>query len=450
VRATQAVQRAAAGATLSDLSSTAAGTSTGSAGTAHPTVDHVVVLVQENHTTDNYLSGLAPWGVNVAAGWPVQPNPPTTDQPHDRHAYYQWLTSGKSTRAAFDTLSVLPFYSYLALTGALLENHCAGFGTNSTPNHLMIVGGQSPTMRNPPRTNPPVWDLPSLPGLADDHGVSWRCYCPYSGYPVSFYTQLKGSANVTTPGQFVTDVAGGKMASLSMVWHASPDDEHPPADVQLGQSAVRAAVDAVVAAGKWDRTVFLLTWDDWGGWDDHVTTPNVEHTTDGVQCAYGPRVPLLMFGGPVAATIAGTRMWRLPRPRSSCSDCPPLVCHASTTIPASPTWSPRLRSHSHHLQHPPRHHCRQLRSPHHPSLPSRHHPASPPSRPPTASSETAPPSPAPTTCPSSTASQNSGSSIGPLLALRRNGIPFRDGDDFGTPGSSERTCLRQAPRPPEP
>jgi len=51
-----------------------------------------------------------------------------------------------------------------------------------------------------------------------------------------------------------------------------------------------------VKAGQWDDTVVLLTWDDWGGWDDHVATPNVEHTPDGVQLAYGPRVPLLMFG----------------------------------------------------------------------------------------------------------------------------------------------------------
>ena len=34
--------------------------------------------------------------------------------------------------------------------------------------------------------------------------------------------------------------------------------------------------------------MFLLTWDDWGGFDDHVATPNVEHTPDGVQLAYGP------------------------------------------------------------------------------------------------------------------------------------------------------------------
>jgi hypothetical protein len=63
------------------------------------------------------------------------------------------------------------------------------------------------------------------------------------------------------------------------------------------------SVDAVVTAGGWDETVFMLTWDDWGGYDDHVKTPALEYTPDNVQLAYGPRVPLLMFGGPVRTTI---------------------------------------------------------------------------------------------------------------------------------------------------
>ncbi|MDT0264621.1 alkaline phosphatase family protein, partial [Jatrophihabitans lederbergiae] len=93
------------------------------------------------------------------------------------------------------------------------------------------------------------------------------------------------------------------MAQLSMVWHDSPYDEHPVADVSRGQDKIWQAVDAVVRAGLWNDTVFLLTWDDWGGWDDHVPTPDVEHTPDGVQLAYGPRVPLLMFGGRVRAGV---------------------------------------------------------------------------------------------------------------------------------------------------
>jgi len=84
-------------------------------------------------------------------------------------------------------------YLYLAATGAFLENHCAGFGTNSTPNHLLILGGQSPTLKNPSETAPPVWDMPSLPGLAQANGIAWRAYAASNDYPVAFYTQLKGS-----------------------------------------------------------------------------------------------------------------------------------------------------------------------------------------------------------------------------------------------------------------
>ena len=47
----------------------------------------------------------------------------------------------------------------------------------------------------------------------------------------------------------------------------------------------------------------MLTWDDWGGYDDHVKTPALEYTPDNVQLALGPRVPLLMFGGPVKPGI---------------------------------------------------------------------------------------------------------------------------------------------------
>jgi hypothetical protein len=264
-----------------------------------------VVFIQENHTTDNYFRGLAAYGANVSSDWPIQPNPPAKDQPHDRHAYYNWLSGkGTATHTQFDTLAVLPYYAYLATTGAFLENHATGFGTNSTPNHLLLVGGQSPTLRNPPRSAPPpLWDMPSVPGQAQDHGVGWRCYTGSNDYPVGFYTQLKGSPNLVPSSHFLADAAAGSLPALCYVWHDSPNDEHPPADVTIGMHTIWQSVDAVVKAGGWDETVFLLTWDDWGGWDDHVRPPNVEFTADGVQLAYGPRVPLLMFGGAVRAGI---------------------------------------------------------------------------------------------------------------------------------------------------
>ncbi len=268
-------------------------------------VKRVVVMVQENHTTDNYFRALAPFGGAVASDWPLSPNPPASDNPHDRQAYFKWLT-GASTGAhvQFDTRAVLPYYLHLGLTGAFLENHCAGYGTNSTPNHLLIVGGQSPTLKNPSSSQAqPEWDMPSLPGLAEANGVTWRAYAASQDYPVAFYTQLKGSPNVVSSSQFVTDAKAGQLPALALLWHNSPYDEHPPANVTEGMDTIWQAVDAVVQGGGWNETVFMLTWDDWGGYDDHVKTPALEYTPDNVQLALGPRVPLLMFGGPVKPGI---------------------------------------------------------------------------------------------------------------------------------------------------
>jgi len=103
--------------------------------------------------------------------------------------------------------------------------------------------------------------------------------------------------------QFLTDAKAGKLPALVLLWHNSPYDEHPPANVTEGMDTTWQSVDAAVQGGAWDDTVFMLTWDDWGGYDDHVKTPVLEYTPDNVQLALGPRVPLLMFGGPVKPGI---------------------------------------------------------------------------------------------------------------------------------------------------
>jgi hypothetical protein len=272
--------------------------------TAMASVSRVVVFVQENHTTDNYFRGLAPYGARVASRWPVSPNPPKRDQPHDRRAYFRWLKTRHAVGVQFRTRVVLPYYLYLATTGAFFENHCSQFGTGSTPNHLAVIGGQSPTLRNPPRGTSPQWDMPSIFGLAQAHGITWRAYTALGrGYPTRFYTQLRGSPNVLATKRFVTDATNGDLPTLAYVWHARTENEHPPHDVTRGMDAVWRAVDAVVRGGGWQHTVFMLTYDDWGGYDDHAWTPATEYTPDNVQLAFGPRVPLIMFGGQVRRGI---------------------------------------------------------------------------------------------------------------------------------------------------
>jgi len=148
-----------------------------------------------------------------------------------------------------------------------------------------------------------VWDMPSVPGLAGDNGLSWCVYAAAGQYPAGFYQQLQASPNVVSSTRFIQDAQAGSLPSLVYLYHNSPYDEHPPADVSVGMNTVWQSVDAVAASGGWAETVFMLTWDDWGGFDDHVTTPVVEYTPDNIQLAFGPRVPLLMFGGRVKPGI---------------------------------------------------------------------------------------------------------------------------------------------------
>jgi len=72
-------------------------------------------MIQENHTTDNYFRGLAPWGANVATNLPTCPNPPPSPKfssfypPHNRHAYFDFLMNGTAEQSQFDTAKDLPF-----------------------------------------------------------------------------------------------------------------------------------------------------------------------------------------------------------------------------------------------------------------------------------------------------------------------------------------------------
>src|SRR5262249_36090233 len=123
------------------------------------------------------------------------------------------------------------------------------------------------------------------------------------GFPLHFYAQLQRSRRIVDSSRFVADAAADRLPRLAYLWHPTSLDEHPPASISVGMDAVWQAVDAVVQAGGWQETVCLLTWDDWGGFDDHVRPPVTEYTPDNVQLAYGPRVPLLVFGGQVKPGI---------------------------------------------------------------------------------------------------------------------------------------------------
>jgi phospholipase C len=276
----------------------------------------VVVFVQENKTTDFYFPTLAKWGAAVHQGTKLLSAPPDFDQPHDRNAWvHAKMGDYPAVPLQIDNDALIPFYSWLAKNHVFSDHHF-GLGSNSTPGHMLLVGGQTPTLKNPPFNAPPEWDLPSIFGHAEQAGVDWAAFPSDQGYPLEFYKELRTTAakkKIHPPADFLKLAAAGKLPRLVYAWSPGGSDEHPPSKPDPGYMArghdlVWQRVDAIVKAGGWDNTVFILTWDDWGGYADHVATPSAELVPDalhpkGFQVIGGSRVPLVMFGGPVGQAI---------------------------------------------------------------------------------------------------------------------------------------------------
>ncbi len=262
-------------------------------------VEHVVVIVKENHAFDNYF-GTFP-GAN-GAKLARSPNPPPRDPDH-RHS--AWLTRKTTAVRAQFVETDLPAYFAYARQFALCDNYFTDVAGPSTPNHPMLIAGDSPMIANPhnyrqgPAAKP--FSLPSLPANLEAKGRSWG---NYGGYAFDFIAALAGR-NTFPSAQFVADARAGRLPTVSWVYAPHDASEHPPDPADRGDPLVGNVthgmqwtvdqVNAVVKGGLWPTTVAFVTWDDWGGWFDHVDPENVEQWTDGTQFRYGSRVGCLVL-----------------------------------------------------------------------------------------------------------------------------------------------------------
>ncbi len=282
---------------------------------------HIVIFIQENKTTDFYFPTLANWGADVLNLGNLLQNAPDFDQPHDRNSWVHYkMGDYPAARLQVDNDQVIPFYSWLAKQFTFCDHHF-GLGTNSTPGHMLAIGGQTPTLRNPPSTQAePMWDLPTIFKHVERAGLTWAAFPDDNDYPVKYYTELgdpasKSNIHASTKSgdKFVKMASKGTLPELCYVWSPGGYDEHPPRKsdpkyAQRGHDLTWQRVDAMVKSGGWADTVFILTWDDWGGYADHVSTPDAETVPDalhpgGFQAIGGSRIPLIMFGGTVKQGI---------------------------------------------------------------------------------------------------------------------------------------------------
>ena len=271
-------------------------------------VEHVVIIVKENHTFDNYF-GRFPNADGAALARAA--NPPASDPDHKHEA---WMRRASDHRYEVQYVEQdLPAYFAYARQFTLCDRFFSEVAGPSTPNHLMLICGDSPVINNPhghPNPGPAdAYDLPSLPTALDKAGVSWG---NYGGYAFRYVKALAGHAANHTGDRFAKDAAAGKLPTVSWVYaEGKPSlSEHPTQNVTTGMQWTVQQINAIVAGGLWAKSAIFVTWDDWGGWFDHVTPPVVEAWShrkaqrpadafpqfDGQPFRYGSRVPCLVLG----------------------------------------------------------------------------------------------------------------------------------------------------------
>jgi phospholipase C len=95
--------------------------------------------------------------------------------------------------------------------------------------------------------------------------------------------------NIKSLQDFFAEAKAGTLPAVSWINPNGTVSEHPPALVSAGQSYVTGLVNAIMRSPDWSSTAIFISWDDWGGFYDHVKPPRVDAN------GYGLRVPGLLI-----------------------------------------------------------------------------------------------------------------------------------------------------------
>jgi phospholipase C len=141
------------------------------------------------------------------------------------------------------------------------------------------------------------WGYYVVPGSAPDceNDASLSCApvkqnnkTPGIWNPLPFFDTVRDDrqlGNIQPSDNFYAQAKAGTLPAVSWVIPSGEVSEHPPAPVSFGQSYVTSLVNAVMASPDWNSTAIFLSWDDWGGFYDHIAPPSVDEN------GYGLRVP---------------------------------------------------------------------------------------------------------------------------------------------------------------
>lgn len=234
-------------------------------------LDHIMIIIKENHTYDNYFGGFP----NTNGAPLARAADPPPDDPDHRHEAWMQRESDNAHKVQYGD-SDIPEYWELAQKFTLCDNYFSEVAGPSTPNHLMAICAAAPVINNPRHHYRPgpgdFYTLLSLSANLEAKGLSWA---NYGGYAFHYIADLAGHPGNHTRDLFAQHAAAGTLPSVCWVYgDGRPDlSEHPRQRVSDGSQWTLEQVKAVVSGGLWSKTAIFVTWDDWGGWFDHVEPP---------------------------------------------------------------------------------------------------------------------------------------------------------------------------------
>jgi phospholipase C len=188
---------------------------------------------------------------------------------------------------AYYTAAELPFYYGLFRTSTLCANFFCSVLGPTWPNRFYLTAGTSGGITTNGVWGYGVFDYPIILDLLDAAGVTWKVYnlgwdsVPYGNTDNVFVFWKRYAHDMRTlgsKGSFLNDVRRGRLPQVSWLIpsYARGWDEHPPASVAVGMGIQQELVTALRASSLWDSSAFLLTYDEHGGYFDHVPPPQLD------------------------------------------------------------------------------------------------------------------------------------------------------------------------------
>ena len=225
----------------------------------------------------------------------------------------------------YHTQRELPNYWSWAQNFVLQDNMFEPVSSYSLPAHLFMVSGWSAYCKNPTDPMTCVGDILGPPldaagqfawtditDLLYKNGISWKYYIesgpepdceqgemecapgmqgsmsPSYWNPLPLFQDVQVNnqlVNIVPFDQFFIDAKAGTLPQVAWIIPNNGNSEHPSSAIQDGQTYVTGLVNAVMTSPNWPSSAIFLSWDDWGGFYDHVNPPAVDIN------GYGIRVP---------------------------------------------------------------------------------------------------------------------------------------------------------------